>query len=109
MKQFRDEMTKDEVAIVFNRFKEHEKRGVFYRPQIRWSDAFARSLDLSKTHTEYTGSRSLDVIHVALALSIGTGRFLTFDERQSQPASTAGLLIETSVGSGPPAHKTPKP
>jgi len=108
LKQFRDEMTKDEAAIVFNRFKEHEKRGVFYRPQIKRSDAFARSLDLSRTHTENTGSGSLDVIHVALALSIGTGRFLTFDERQSKLASTAGLLIETCTGSRPFAQKAPK-
>lgn len=101
LKQFRKEMTKDEAGIIFDKFNEHEKRGVFYRPQISWPDAYARSLALSKTHTENTGSRSLDVIHVALALSIGTGRFLTFDERQSQLALAAGLGIETCIGSAP--------
>jgi predicted nucleic acid-binding protein len=108
LKQFRNEMTKDQGRIVFNKFNEHEKRGVLYRPQIQWSDVFARSLDLSRTHTENTGSRSLDVIHVALALSIGMARFLTFDERQSQLASAAGLRIETCAGSTALTRKPPK-
>lgn len=108
LKRFRNEMTGNEAGIVFNRFNEHERRGVFYRPQIKWSDAFARSLELSRTHTENTGSRSLDVIHVAMALSIGTGHFLTFDERQSQLASAAGLCIETCIGSAPIADDAPE-
>lgn len=108
LKQFRNEMTKDEAGIIFNKLSEHEKRGVFYRPQIRWPDAFDRSLALSRTHTENTGSRSLDVIHVALALSIGTGRFLTFDDRQSQMALAAGLRIETCIGSSAIGQKAPK-
>jgi predicted nucleic acid-binding protein len=105
LKQFRNEMTGDKAGIVFNNFREHEKRGVFYRPQINWSDAFARSLHLSKNHTEKTGSRSLDVIHVAVALTIGTDRFLTFDQRQSLLASAAGLRIETCTGSRPIARE----
>jgi predicted nucleic acid-binding protein len=109
LKHFRKEMTKDEAGIVLKQFNAHEKRGVFFRPQINWSDAFARSLDLSKTHTEVTGSKSLDIIHVALALSIGTTRFFTFDKRQSELASVAGLRVETGGGFRPSGHEAPKP
>lgn len=101
LKLFRNELTEGEVNIVFEKFREHEKREVFFRPQVNWSDAFVRSLDLSKTHTHNTGSRTLDIIHVAIALSIGAGRFITFDKRQSQLASAAGLQIETCIGPSP--------
>lgn len=101
LKQFRNEMTKEEAGIVLDKFNEHEKRRVFYRPQINWTDVFFRSLQLSKTHTANTGCRSLDVIHVAMALSIGTERFLTFDERQLLLASAAGLRIETCISKDP--------
>jgi predicted nucleic acid-binding protein len=94
LKQFRREINPEDAGYVFEKLREHEKRGVYYRPQINWTDVFNRSLHLSNTHTENIGSRSLDVIHVALALSIGANRMLTFDDRQSQLASAAGIRID---------------
>ena len=101
LKQFRNEMSNREAGIVFQRFNKHEKESIFYRPQINWSDAFTRSLELSKNPTKTTGSRSLDIIHVASALSMGADRFFTFDEKQSQLASAAGLQTVTCIPSTP--------
>ena len=101
LKQFRNEMSNREAGIVFQRFNKHEKESIFYRPQINWSDAFTRSLELSKNHTKTKGSRSLDIIHVASALSMGADRFFTFDEKQSQLASAAGLQTITCIPSTP--------
>ena len=101
LKQFRNEMSNREAGIVFQRFNKHEKESIFYRPQINWSDAFTRSLELSKNHTKTIGSRSLDIIHVASALSMGADRFFTFDEKQSQLASAAGLQTVTCIPSTP--------
>ena len=39
------------------------------------------------------GVRSLDVIHVAIALRVGADRFVTYDERQADAASGAGLAV----------------
>ena len=103
LKQFRNEMSNREAGIVFQRFNKHEKDSIFYHPQMNWSDAFTRSLELSKTHTKTIGSRSLDVIHVASALTMGANRFFTFDEKQSQLASAAGLEIVTCIPSTPKA------
>jgi hypothetical protein len=36
----------------------------------------------------------LDILHVALALSIVADRFLTFDDRQTKLAALVGLKIE---------------
>jgi predicted nucleic acid-binding protein len=52
------------------------------------------SIDLSKKHSATIGSRSLDILHVASALSINADRFLTFDDRQTRLAELAGLTIE---------------
>lgn len=103
LKQFRNEMTSSEAETILGRFNQHETDGIFYRPAINWPDAFARSLKLSKNHTETIGSRSLDVIHVALALSVGADRFFTFDEKQSLLASTVGLQTVTCISSTPAA------
>ena len=97
LKQFRKEMSNREAGSVFQRFNKHEKENIFYSPQINWSDAFARSLELSKNHTKKIGSRSLDIIHVASALSMGADRFFTFDEKQSQLASMVSLQTVTML------------
>jgi predicted nucleic acid-binding protein len=95
LKLFRKEMSEKQAGIVLRRLHEHEKEGIFYIPRIHWSDVFSYSLKLSNNHTKAIGSRSLDIIHVASALSMGADRFFTFDTKQSQLASTAGIQIVT--------------
>jgi predicted nucleic acid-binding protein len=94
LKRFRREMTEEESKLILKRLNEHESRGVFYRPQIHWANIFACAIDLSRRHTGKLGSRSLDILHVALALSLKTDGFLTFDERQSKLAAAAGLRLK---------------
>jgi len=94
LKQFRMEMINEQALLVFAKFDEHQRRGVYYRPQINWTDAINFALDLSQSHTKTTGSRSLDIMHVASALAIKAKRFLTLDKRQSALAELSGLIIE---------------
>jgi len=97
LKQFRTEMTNEQALLVLSKFDEHQRRGVYYRPQINWTDAINFALDLSQNHTKTTGSRSLDILHVASALAIKANRFLTLDKRQSALAGLAGLTIDNCV------------
>ena len=97
LKRFRDEITEDEIGLIFSRFADHNKKGVFYRPPIDWPDIYQYALDLSKRHTGKIGSSSLDILHVASALSIKADRFLTLDVRQVKLASLAGLKIEDCI------------
>ena len=94
LKRFKNEMTMDEVALIMSRFNKHENEGIYYRPHINWSDVFQYAIELSKNYTESTGSRTLDIVHIALAISIKADRFLTFDARQAKIASLTGLIIE---------------
>ena len=93
-KLFRDEITPEATRLIISRFEEHEKRGIYYRPQLDWPAIFIHAIDLSNKHSKRIGSRSLDILHVALALSIDADRFLTFDDRQTKLAALVGLKIE---------------
>jgi len=95
LKQFRAEITLDETRLILSRFEEHEKSGIYYRPQLDWSAIFIHAIDLSKKHSASIGSRSLDIIHVASALSINAERFLTLDNRQTRLAALTGLKMES--------------
>jgi len=94
-KQFRAEITPDETHLIMSRFESHETSGIYYRPQLDWSAIFSHAIDLSKMHSAELGSRSLDILHVASALSMNADRFLTLDDRQTRIAARAGLQIET--------------
>ena len=93
LKRFRSEATEDEAIVITTRLKEHENKGVFYHPQLDWSEIFNYAIDLSEKHTALTGARSLDILHIAAALSIKADKFLTADGRQSEVAKLAGLKI----------------
>ena len=60
--------------------------------KISWADTFKYAVDLSRKHSRKTGSRALDILHVASALSIKADRFFTFDERQSKLVSLTGIM-----------------
>jgi len=59
----------------------------------RISETFNYAVDLSEKHTAMTGARSLDILHIAAALSIKADKFLTLDGRQVEVAKLAGLKI----------------
>jgi predicted nucleic acid-binding protein len=91
LKEFRGEITRDKTRLITARFADHESKGIYYRPQISWADTFKYAVDLSRRHSRKTGSRALDILHVASALSMKADRFLTLDERQSRLVSLAGI------------------
>lgn len=53
----------------------------------------AALVDLAATIAADTRVRSLDAIHVASALVVGTQRFLTFDRRQADAARAFDLAV----------------
>lgn len=94
LKCFRKEMSRRQSESILTKFGKHEKLGVFHRPPINWADMFSLALRLSGEHTPNTGSRALDIMHVAMALSLGALSLLTFDDRQAELATLAGLKLE---------------
>ena len=92
-KQFREEFSSEIVQDVIDRFNDHEAKGIYYRPALDWAQVMSQSQELSSMYTAVTGSRSLDIIHVASALTLNCTSFFTFDTRQGDLAEKAGLEI----------------
>lgn len=60
---------------------------------VDWADVHQRAESLSGTHTLARGHRLADILHVATALHLGAGEFLTFDENQRKLAEAEGLMV----------------
>lgn len=95
LKLFRKELNETEAELILSRLTEHKQRGIYHQPLINWHEVMSRGIALSIRHTPGLGSRSLDIVHIALALSFRAKRFLTFDERQSRLAAAVGLQVIT--------------
>lgn len=93
LKRFRNEIRDDIASRVMARFNNHEHIGIYFRPTVAWPSVLHAAITLSKTHSADIGSRSLDILHVATAMTMGATRFITFDHRQSTLATREGLDV----------------
>jgi hypothetical protein len=65
--------------------------GRLVRVTVRWPATFRATLKLSEQHAETTGTRSLDILHIASAEALRIKAFATFDTRQQALAEAVGL------------------
>lgn len=70
-----------------------EAAGFLAPVMVDWSEAFRRARGCSERHTGAGGHRAMDILHVAAALSLEAGIFLSFDTRQRELARVEGLDI----------------
>lgn len=67
--------------------------GRLFVADLLWRRALDRSVELSRKHTAALGTRALDVLHVASALTLDCKRFVTYDARQDRLARAVGLRV----------------
>jgi len=67
--------------------------GILSTLPVDWADVHHRAESLSSTHTMAGGHRLADILHVATALHLGAGEFLTFDGNQKKLAEAEGLVV----------------
>ena len=94
-KEGRGEISANDCARSLGDLDADLSSGVYATPAVDWPDVFARAEALSAAHGAPTLCRSLDTLHVALAQFLGATEICTFDQRQSQMAAAAGLVIVT--------------
>jgi len=85
-------MASTEVAEVWSEFLQRQQNG----SSILDKDdqiIFTRALEISRQHSQTTGTRSLDVWHVAFALEKQASWFLSFDNKQRILAEAVGLEL----------------
>jgi predicted nucleic acid-binding protein len=69
------------------------REGRLVLSDVPWRRVFDLAADLSRTHTSELGTRTLDVLHVASALALGSRTFVTYDDRQAALAKAARLRV----------------
>lgn len=73
---------------------------------VEWETAFDRARGLSQAHTRKLLTRSLDVLHIALALGLGSRPFVSGDARQLALARKLRLrVIDITTGAARPARR----
>ena len=58
---------------------------------VLWRRTLDLAAELSTQHTAVLGTRTLDVLHVATAVTLEAKRFVSYDDRQAALAKAAGL------------------
>ncbi|TVR75687.1 MAG: PIN domain-containing protein [Spirochaetaceae bacterium] len=92
LKVFRGELDSATVDHMMKLFDDRLLRGQYAAADLDRSLLSRDVRDLSR-HSSTIGSRTLDVVHVAIAAQLKATRFVTFDDRQADLARTAGLPV----------------
>jgi len=84
-------MTEHECRRALLQIEEDLRDGILVHMPVQWTNVFRRADELSEMHATSAGQRTIDLLHVAIALELGAHTFLSFDKRQRRLAEVAGL------------------
>ncbi len=90
----RGDMTSSELRLAFQQLDEDLRDGILVHAPVEWTNVFRRADELSETHAIREGQRTIDLLHVAIALEAKARIFLSFDNRQRKLAKAAGLEVK---------------
>ena len=89
----RDLINQEERKGAFRRIEEDLKEGLLVHSPIDWTDVLRGADELSERYSSEDGQRTIDLLHVAVALESGAKTFLTFDKRQRGLAQATGMKV----------------
>lgn len=78
----------------FRRIDDDLHEEILVHTPVAWTSVFRRADELSEAHATRDGQRTIDLLHVAIALECGATRFLSFGKRQRRLAASAGLGVK---------------
>ena len=82
-----------EATRMLAKLESNMAAGALVTPPVEWPDVYSIAERLSERHTHAGGHRTLDVLHVATALHLGTKKFVTLDSNQSALARAVSLAV----------------
>ncbi len=88
------EMAVNDCRLALRQIEEDLRDEILVHTPIEWTNVFRRADQLSEEHATSTGQRTIDLLHVAIALECGAKTFLSFDKRQRTLARAAGLKVK---------------
>jgi predicted nucleic acid-binding protein len=86
-------LVEDEARGAIADFEADLREGRLRLVDALWRRTLDIATDLSERHTVRLGTRTLDVLHVATALTLDMTHFVSYDERQRSLAKAAGLRV----------------
>ena len=89
----RKEITEQDCRAAFRLIENRLHEQLFVHAGVEWTNVFRVADELSEEHARQGGQRTIDLVHVAIALDFGATTFLSFDQRQRRLARAAGLRI----------------
>jgi len=90
---FRENLTADAGNAALSDLDSDFEEGRLFIADVPWRRALERAAELSRSETPKYGTRTLDVLHVAAALTLGCRHFVSYDSRQSKLARAVGLRV----------------
>ncbi len=94
-KKARGEMTVAQLKKALRDLQRDLDAGVLESPSLDWIEVWARADRITAKYVQATSCRTLDVLHVAVALQLGFRAFATTDQRQLLLARKVGLKAVT--------------
>ena len=91
LKMFRKEIDEERLNRVLSDIGDDLNSSHLVLRPVNWIDAFEKARAIGARVTVKTGCRTLDLIHVAIAVQWGCQIFLTADAKQLAAAKMAGL------------------
>jgi predicted nucleic acid-binding protein len=93
LKAFRGECSLAQANRALADIAEDVRTGLLTYLQPDWEFVWQKSVELTQAHSANTGCRTLDVLHVAAAVTLGFREFATSDIRQFRLAAHLGLAV----------------
>ena len=91
-------LTAGPLLSTYKTIKEDIQSGILRLIGCDWPAIHSEAERLSAKYTAGTGHRSMDILHVATALTTGARDFLSFDRNQSRLARADGLAVALERG-----------
>ena len=89
----RNEISRRQLAETLRRLQTHIDQAVLQPPVIDWPEVFREAIRLTAKYALSTQCRTLDTLHIAIALTLGATSIGSTDDRQRSLARKAGLKI----------------
>lgn len=87
---FQRQISPREAQSVYLEFERDREAGVWIEVDVP-EQSFETCIAIARNRVAKLGMRTLDTVHVALALELGAAHFWTFDHRQARLAEAEGL------------------
>jgi predicted nucleic acid-binding protein len=91
----REGVSAADVRAIFRKIDSHLEEDILRHAPLDWNAALREAENVSEAHVMQMGASSADLLHVACALVLNAGEFLTFDNRQAELAKSAGLKVKS--------------